>query len=218
MSRGHMKTELGHRPLKEVASQVWSQIAVFASLVFVCLIGGCSSVTYHQPVTPEINQGGVRINCGMGDRSCIFQASGDSSILSECVRYDALVNYYRNFRPNAEYNYYDIEIVLVGKDSVARDLLMDTTTSLRFDFVSLSYGKNTDTLQLSGLPQRKWRNSVWPAASVEPLPIPKDVSSAKVRIMITVLSEKVSMTNRIISVTIPIERKRLLRTLLNPWP
>jgi hypothetical protein len=169
-------------------------------------------------VTPEITQGGLKINCGMGDRSCIFQANGDSSKLFDCVPYDDLVNFYRKFRPNPAYEYYDIEIELVGSDSITRDLLLNPSTSLRFDFVSLCHETNSDTLRLSSLPQRNWRNSVWPAASVEPLAIPKNVSSAIVRVSVTVLPEELSTTRRIVEFTIPIERKRLLRTLLNPWP
>ncbi len=189
----------------------WWQIEIIAVAAFMLVLGGCASVTFHRPIEKEIVSGRFKLICDMGDRSCVLTAGGDSAKLVACVVYDELVNYYRSFEPQKDHDYYDFEVIVIGS-------LPPDSTKLRFEFVCLRYGGVADTFDISRMQQRTWLYSGNPAVGVEPIPIPPFVKEGVLDLEISVSSVENLQSRETINISVPIQRRKITRTIANPWP
>ena len=150
--------------------------------------------------------------------SSILQANGDSVKLAEEMSDQEIIRYYRTFRPDARFRYYDVEF------QVRRQTIRDGrefaafVPEARFEILRLRYEDHVDTLNIGKMLQREWTYSGQRVVGIEPIPILPSARAVFADMRVIVRLEEGLPAEDTIDLSLEVKRMRKLKTPLNWGP
>jgi hypothetical protein len=127
------------------------------------------------------------------------------------------IGYFAIFKPDSTMLYY---ILAVRADTEKATGAAPTVYAgeVEFDSLTVIAGSWIAAIDVKSMLQRRWYYSGSDYCGLEPIPIPKKERTVSLRVTLRVKAEGGSSDFESVTLTLPVARKRLTRTLLNPWP
>lgn len=193
-----------------------SLICLLAIIGCFFVLQGCSSVLYHKITVNPFSAGRWDFQGHLNDRSWLVPYCGNYDSLMHYTNSDRrLSEYYSHFKQDTGVEYYSLSLMtLLRRDPGVRCC---PPTVVKILSVKFHDGVRWNALDLTQTYSDQWTYTGHPVSGVEPIPIATSVKEGTLFVEV-ILQDTTGSRVDSLGLSLPVVRKRLTRTLLNPWP